>query len=79
MFFIYVSELQEEVPMEKLHQKRESQKHVVRGIYPFPLISKGKKVKKHVDRGSIGHRADRGSIIVSINAKGGDCWKIDYH
>jgi hypothetical protein len=39
-------------------------------------MSKGEKEQKHEDRGSIGHR---GSMNIAINAKGGDCWKIDFH
>jgi hypothetical protein len=33
----------------------------------FPLMSKGERNQEHEDRGSMG---------VSINDKGGDCWKI---
>jgi hypothetical protein len=39
-------------------------------------MSKGEKEQNHANRGSIGRR---GSMSVSINAKGGDCWKIDCH
>jgi hypothetical protein len=42
----------------------------------MPFMSKGEKEKKHADRGSIGRR---GSMSVSINPKGEDCWKIDCH
>jgi hypothetical protein len=56
-FFIYVSSLHhQEAPMDKKHQKRERTKkrkfkreknfrrrYIVRGSYPFPLMSKGEK------------------------------------
>jgi hypothetical protein len=35
--------------------------------YPFPLMSKGETNWDY---------DDRGSMIVAINYKGGDCWKI---
>jgi hypothetical protein len=64
--------------------KEDRGREIVRGSYPFPLMSKGeRKIKsmktrgrKHEDRGRNGHR---GSMSVSINAKGGDCWKIGCH
>jgi hypothetical protein len=51
-------------------------RYTIRGSYPFPLMSKGERKQKHEDRGSIGRRE---SMSVSINAKGGDCWKIGCH
>jgi hypothetical protein len=52
-------------------------RYIVRGNYPFPLMSKGeRKIRAHEDRGRNGHR---GSMSVSINAKGGDCWKVGCH
>jgi hypothetical protein len=75
--FLYVNSLlHQEAPMDKSTRREKVQKQIVRGSYPFPLMSKGEKEQKHADRGSIGHR---GSMSVSINAKGGDCWKIDCH
>jgi hypothetical protein len=65
-------------------QRRQGERNH-QGSYPFPLMSKGERKKKimktggeitYEDRGSIGHR---GSMSVSINAKGGDCWKIGCH
>jgi hypothetical protein len=57
--------------------KEDRGRKIVRGSYPFPLMSKGgEKYQKHEDRGSNGHR---GSMSVSINSKGGDCWKIGCH
>jgi hypothetical protein len=47
------------------------------GELPFSIdVKGGEKDKKHEDRGRNGHR---GSMSVSINAKGGDCWKIGCH
>jgi hypothetical protein len=63
-------------PKEREKEGEKVQKHIVRGSYPLPLISKGEKEQKHEDKGIIGHR---GTMSVSINVKGGDCWKIDFH
>jgi hypothetical protein len=61
MFFIYVSELQEEAPMDKKHRKREKKAYTrnITLIYTEKLreiycqISRlGKKYQKHEDRGS---------------------------
>jgi hypothetical protein len=62
--------------MDKITRREKFQNHIFKGSYPFPLMSKGEKEHKHVDRGSLGCR---GIMSVSINAKGGDCWKINYH
>jgi hypothetical protein len=44
---------------------------------PFTIdFEVGEKEQKHQNGGRIGHR---GSMSVSINAKGGYCWKIGCH
>jgi hypothetical protein len=87
--FLYdISLHHQESPMNKMHLKRErikgekAQKHIVRRrytirqSYPFPVMPMGEKEQKHADKRKIGHR---GRMGVSINAKGGDLWIIDYH
>jgi hypothetical protein len=52
-------------------------KYIIRGNYPLPLMSKGKrKIRAHEDKGSNGHRE---SMSIYIDAKQGDCWKVGFH
>jgi hypothetical protein len=63
--------------------KEDRGREIVRGSYPFPLMSKGERKKKSMKIGGVheykGINGHRGSMSVSINAKGGDCWKIGCH
>jgi hypothetical protein len=76
-YFLYViSLLHQGAPMDKSTEREKVQKHIVRGSYPLQLMSKGGKEQKNENRGIIFLRE---SMSVSINSKGGDCWKIDFH
>jgi hypothetical protein len=63
-------------------QRREGEKNHKRELLFAIDVKGGEKEQKHEDmgaheyKGSIGHR---GSMSVSINAKGGDYWKIGCH
>jgi hypothetical protein len=83
MLFKYVSILHHhEAPMDKMHKKRgilESyfQKNVYcQGELPFVIDVKGGERKESCRQGE---HWSQGSMSVSINSKGGYCWKIDCH
>jgi hypothetical protein len=73
--YIYVNSLlHHEASMDNSTRSKKVQMQIVRGSYPLPLMSKGEKEHNHAYKGIIGLG---GSMSVSINAKGGDFWKID--
>jgi hypothetical protein len=76
VFLYVISLLNQEATIEKCTRREKFQENIVKGSYPSPLIPKGEKEQKNADMGSIGHR---GSMDVSINAKGKYCWKIRCH
>jgi hypothetical protein len=57
--------------------ERLSKEGIFSGNLPFFIdVKGGEKVHKNKDRGKNGHK---GSVSLSINVKGGDCWKIGFH
>jgi hypothetical protein len=59
--------------LEEKYHKHEDRGRIPKGRYPFPLMSKGERNIDEKDK-YMRRKSHRGSMSVSINAKGGYCW-----